>query len=306
MAYRVGDLIRASDINSFVNDVNDVIGLGSGNFGYGATELPTVNVGDTVDEGLWRNLRNAIATAAQHQGTSVNIPPLNQLDQGDIVQAHETLDGDPYDFNSSISAIRSNRLSFTSGNMTTSAEGTVTRGGAWAGTIDAVVRINFGSEDAARHFFNSGGQIEFDGDHPNSGPQASQDNAWRNILNSYVGELRMTHNNFSRTGSRGTINRAWGYYELTGSFQRLYTGNNIGDGAYGSNDVLIDARRIGFSGTRGGNGSAIEFRITLEDEHTGISGSYDQVAGGTNFDFRARRSVIYGIPSPSFSIPNGF
>jgi hypothetical protein len=306
MAFRVGDIISAADLNAFVNDLNNnLLGTGSGTTGYGQTLLSTVTPGQVVSASQWRDLRNAINTAAIHQGTAVSVPPLTELDPGDDVEAFESLDGKPYDIDSSVAAVITNRLNSDPGQRSTIAIGTATRSSAWSSTINATVRVQFASEDDARYFFNTGGVIEFDGDHPNSGSQPNQDDAWRDILDTYVGELQLTYNTFSRSGSRGSATSV-GYYGLGTSFTTVYNGTNIGNGAYSSNDVTVQARVLNVVGTNGGNGDAIEFQITLSDDHPSISGSYDTVASGTNFDFRVQKASQYTIGTPTFTVSNSF
>lgn len=306
MAFRVGDIISAADLNTFVNDINNnLLGTGSGTTGYGQTLLSTVSPGQTITATQWRDLRNAIETAAVHQGTSVNIPPLTELDPGDDVEAFESLDGKPTDIDSSLAAVIANRLQSDPAQRSTVSIGTATRTSAWSSTIDATVRVQFASEDDARFFFNTGGVIEFDGDHPNSGSQPNQDDAWRDIFDNYVGELQLNYNSFSRGGTRGSVNSV-GYYGLGTSFTTVYNGTNIGDGAYSSNDVTVQARVLNVTGTNGGNGDTVEFQITLSDDHPSTSGSYDTVATGTNFDFRVQKASQYTIGTPTFTESDSF
>ena len=48
MAYQQGDTITASDYNTLIGNINTIIGTGSGNSGYGLSEISTVAAGATI------------------------------------------------------------------------------------------------------------------------------------------------------------------------------------------------------------------------------------------------------------------
>lgn len=305
MAYERGGKIAAADINAFIASVNAVAGTGNGNKGYGLTDISTVTTGvNKARSSTWTDLRNAIDDSALHQGTSINVPPATLLELGDTIYAHETSapTSDIYDFDSSIAAIDANYLNIDVIEQTvlTDFYTTPARATVWSGTITCTFDAVFASEDAARFYFNSGGQLRIDGDHPNSGAQPTQDDNWRYIFATAMGTVLLGRDATTRSGTSGTP-AAIGFYDLTNTFQTIYDGTNIGSGSYSANDVIIEARVLNVVGTNGGNGDSVQIRVTLRDEHTGISGSYDQVASGTNMKISLRKSAIFLPDNPSFT-----
>jgi len=90
MAYQQGDTITAADYNTFANNVNAVIGTGSGAKGYGLSAISTLSAGATITAAQWNSLLSGLQKAANHQGTTLtnasntvttggNILPLSNL-----------------------------------------------------------------------------------------------------------------------------------------------------------------------------------------------------------------------------------
>ena len=70
MAYQQGDVITATDYNNFVANVNAVIGTGTGDKGYGLSEVSTVSAGGTIQASDWNSLLSGLQKGANHQGTT--------------------------------------------------------------------------------------------------------------------------------------------------------------------------------------------------------------------------------------------
>lgn len=320
MVYTKSNLIETVDFNDFVgtptgtpSDTNKTLqpfasdveaalrvaaiyGIGYGQRGYGQTDvdLPAVATDDLAGTAEWTALRLAIENAANHQGTSTALlPPVNLLELGDLIVAHDGIT-DSYNLPQMIIDIDNvaNRFNVASPAIATSS--TVAYGSAWSVSATITVTATFTSEDEARHYFNSGGKLRFDLDHPAGSPQ---DNAWNTILNNYVGTVDIDYTSTTVTGSKGST-AALGYYDLTGSFQAVYTGTDIGDAPYTVNDVLIEARATSIVGLNGGNGTAIEVRFTLSDDSTGSS---DTVSVGTDVTPALVKTSLLTITSPTWS-----
>ena len=331
MAYQAGDDILDNEYNGFIGVqgtsayasqaavntaspcVGAVYGVGYGNRGYGQTgiSLSVVTAGQIIGSSEWTNMRNALAVIREHQTGSVpvTVPPTNVMDAGDVIQAHESSPptNDAYDYNSQISSGDSSRFVADSAKVgTSSVTGTSsnTRGSAWgsgSGSIDLIFDVNFSSENNARYFFNSGGQLRIDMSHPAGTPQ---DNDWRTSLITRLGQVRMTYTATSSTGTSG-LSSGIGYYDLTGSYQTIINGTNIGGGAYTTNDLLIEAHRLSFGGVNGANGLGVRFRITLTDQHSNIY--FDTVSAGTSASFSVLKATfLSGIQTPAGSVNNSF
>ena len=152
MAYQQGDTITAADYNTFANNVNAVIGTGSGAKGYGLSEITTLSAGATITAAQWNSLLSGLQKAANHQGTTLTNAS-NTVTTGGNILPLSNLAAD-------ITLIDTNADTADASNMSTGQAGiSSSRTSSWSGTITHTFTVNFGSENAARHFFNSSGKI---------------------------------------------------------------------------------------------------------------------------------------------------
>lgn len=309
MTYEVGNTILTTEQNTFVgvptgtptnvnkalhpfvnaaeatDTVAGIAGIGFGDRGYGETAetLSNKSPGDLVASAEWTGLRESVFVAASHQGTATTLlPPAAEHNAGQLIEAHESSSPtlDTFDYDTMISNIDTNRLNTDSGSSLSldASEHSVTRGTAWGASpalINATFTATFSDEDAARFFFNSGGEIQMVFTHP--GGASAQDIEWRAIFVG-VGTIAFRANVITRSGALGTIQGPAGYYGLSTSSAKFYNGNDIGTGAYTTNDVNVYARYAAGNTTNGAKGSAIQFLVEFNDQHTGTQ---DVCASGT-------------------------
>jgi hypothetical protein len=319
MSYAQGQNIAASDYNSFAGGaaitaafassaaatqkVAALLGVGYGDRGYGQStpSLPVRVAGDAIAASDWANLRTAISTLASHQGTAVTqLPPAGDFVSGANVKAETTAATTSYDFATMIANVDSNRFNTNSGaSMTlTSNALTITRASTWGatlGSITAVATATFASEDAARYFFNSGGEVRFAISHPTG---STQDNNWNAAL-AAVGTVAFKAHATTRTGTAGTP-ASIGYYELTTADQTVLSGA-IGSGAYSTNSISVSARAASVTGVNGAKGSQIIFTITLTDSHTNTFSDICSSGTAVTFAHLKATAVLSGIVSPTFA-----
>lgn len=331
MTYVKGSSIVAGDLNTFIGDpgggadkslvafssaaaatnkVAALYGVGYGQRGYGQTteSLTLGGIGTNVFSTQWTSLVDAITILETHQGTTTLAPPNSETAVGQVIEAHESSSPtlDPFDFNSAIALLDTNRLNTDSGlSLNTVTSGVVsTRATTWSSTIDCIATATFTTSDAARHFFNAGGSLTVVGAQPGS---SAQDLEWARIWGTEVGTYELQATGSVRSGSGGTIlgPSTNGYYGLTTSLVLQYDGSNIGSGAYGVNDVLIQVSYAGGT-TTGAKGNVITIKVALQDQHTGV---VDIVTAGTTVTFGHRyagsASVLTGIEQPVWVVTNG-
>ena len=306
MTYSSGNTILAADYNGFVNTVNGVVGPSasyqSGD-GYGDSALSTVSASATVNASSWASLIDAVKKAATHQGTTVNLPGTNPA-TGDTIEALDgsTASSGTLNLSQAVTDINTNKANVDASEQTTVAGATAsTRGSTWGNpstdTIDAEVYVQFTSQTHADGFFNAGGEVHLTFQHPNG--SSAQDNDWRDIFNNKIGTLKLEKGAISRTGSQGTI-ASLGYTTLTSSYQAMFTGTNIGGGAYGANDVSVTAK-IDTTNHR------VYFNISLVDQHTATAPSTaDTVSSGTAVSVGFRKSTQYNPATPTITQVSGF
>jgi len=307
MTYQKGSPILAADYNTFLTSVNNNYAVGNADRGYGQTAISQTAVvaGHPILSTQWVNLHDMIVVCGNQQASNVSsLPPDSILAVGQIVKAYEQASpsSNPYELAANVALIDTNRLNFNAPSMTVSTNvWTVTRGSSWTTSIFAEISALWASEDAARYYFNSAGQLRLHGAQPGSN---HQDIAWNNSLTMGVGLVKFSAHTTTNTGSfSGSV--AKGYYEMTDSYQTIFNATSSG-GYYASTEtILIQAKRLNFVGVHGGNGNGVQFSITLTD-----SGMYtsNPVDAGTNFQFDTVRATTYlsGIAAPTLATVTNF
>jgi hypothetical protein len=310
MAYSSTSTITAADYNSFVSTVNGVIGTGSGTKGYLQSSLSTVSATDSITAAHWTALLAATTKAALHQGTSITIPGTTDTGypaSSDTIHAFDgsqTIGGASYSYNLSgaITDCDTNYQNVDAAQQTTATGQHVsTRGSAWGGeagtaSINTDVTATFASAEAARGYFNTGGEIHLTLDQPTA--TTTQSTNWNTVFDTSIGTIKMGYTGTTRTGNAGTPSTTVGFHDLTSSYATIFEGTNIGSGAYAANDVLVQAKTAS---------GVITFQVTCDDQHTPTAPSaVDTVESGTNLTFGTRKSTQYAPASPSWATTESF
>lgn len=252
MTYAVGGLIQASDYNNFLTTVNAVWSVGSGNTGYGQTAIPTVSSGSIVYASEIADLINKIANSASHQGTSLGSYIDATPSPGDIIVFEPNLQ-------TNVTAINNSRLNAATQGSTSAS--TITNTSiSWSSSLTMTWTIAFASDNAARYFFNSGGQFAITASHPSGGAAINTTfntiagNLGTLVLSSPTGANTATIVGVSYTGVKkiggggsATVNTQNGFYALTSSNQLLIQQSS--SGAYYSSSVVQIYARYNGSGT---------------------------------------------------------
>lgn len=262
MTYSVDGIIQATDLNGFVStntpNVNNIWSTGTADSGYGQPSLATVASGDTISASNWASVVNTISTMAAHQNTSITSITA-PTSSGQV---------------SYLSALTANLAAVNTGRLNASAQGstsstTKTNSAAWSGTaasysltMTATVTFNSGA-DAARYFFNSGGQIQLTLSHPTSGGLPQNDiDTYLSQLCSDAGSLILsspsgvatavivppsTYTGFKKVGGGGTTstyNTQYGFYDLNGVSKTLIVQRDA-VGYYTNSSITVSATSTG-------------------------------------------------------------
>jgi len=276
MSYAQFGLIQALDYNTLVGGnpvtssgtLNAVWATGGTNAGYGQTALANVAAGNLVYASEWANLINSTSNSASHQGTSIT-----------AVTAPVT--GNTITYNSAIptnlTTIYNSRLNAATQGATTA--NTATYGATWSSALTFTHTVTFANGDAARYFFNSGGQLKITCSHANS---TAGVNLLLNNLASNVGTVVMSaptsgsitvsstsYNGITKIGGGGnapTVNTNSGYFARTTSNATLFTQTaSTGPSAYLATNISMLAKSNGTQGSNGDAGSVITI-YTIWDE----------------------------------------
>lgn len=189
MTYAVGGLIQAADYNGFIASVNTAWNVGASSAGYGHPAFTNVAVGDIIrarpatvvasaSPGTvlptwsttpeWKALVDTVNNMSLHQTgatlitaadfpASTTLPSASTSPPGYIAWA-STL-------SSAITTVTgTQRLSATAQGSTTT--NTATSAITWSSDLTATFTVAFANHDAARYFFNAGGQLGIQCSHP--------------------------------------------------------------------------------------------------------------------------------------------
>ena len=263
MTYASGSTILAADYNGLVGTnpntasgtLNTVWSTGGTTAGYGQTALATVAAGDSILAASWANLVNRTANAATHQGTTIT--GVTAPSTGGVITYLSAIP-------TNLTTIYSSRLNAATQGSTTS--NAVTTASTWSSVATFTQTVTFANGDAARYFFNSGGQLAITCSSPGgTGIDLLLNNLASNVgtvvlsaMNSGTANIGGTsYNGVTRIGGGGnspTIGTNSGYYALTTSNANIYYQTaSTGPSGYLSTNINIFAKS---NGTQGGNGDA--------------------------------------------------
>jgi len=277
MAYAQFGTIQAADFNTLVGGdpvtssgtLNAVWATGGTNAGYGQTAVANVAVGAVVSANQqWANLVTYTANSATHQGTSITAVTA-PVTGGTITY----LSAIP----SNLTSIYNSRLNAATQGATTS--NSVAYGSTWTAGITFTHTVTFANGNAARYFFNSGGQLKVTCSHANS---TAGINLLLNNLASNVGTVVMSsptsgaitvsgtsYNGITKIGGGGnapTISTNTGYFALTTSNATIFTQTaSTGPSGYLGTFIRMIAKSNGTQGANGDAGSVITI-YTIWDE----------------------------------------
>ena len=291
MTYESGGIISASDYNTLINGTNKfnkTWSTGSGDAGYGQTAVTTKTAGDIVTATEWASLINKLNIVRTHQtgaGTGVAA-----VVSGDIVEYQIGVDD-------GVDTAYTNRLQFNAQGTTTTDAGTTHNPNDADGvaTFTFTRTATFSSGDAARYFFNAGGELNLvltAGANTGGTSRGAQALAMVTACGG-VADFRATTNG-GRTGSgetETTNDLTIGYYDLTTSNQVISRVDESGAAytPYTADYITVAVKSNGVQGANGDVGTIITWTITLEAAATGAGGFNDDI----NVSFTSALNVTY-------------
>jgi hypothetical protein len=275
MSYAQFGLIQAADFNTMVggnptttaNTLNATWAVGGSTAGYGQTAVANVAAGQSVLAASWNALVSNTASAATHQGSSITA--VSAPTAGGTITYLSAIP-------TNLQTIYSSRLNAASQGSTTA--NTATRSTTWASALTFTHTATFANGDAARYFFNSGGQIKMTVSHPSG----TGINLLFNNLASNVGTVVLSapssgsvsiagtsYNGITKIGGGGstpTIDANKGYYALTTANATVFTQTaSTGPSGYLSTFIRFIVKSNGTQGSNGDTGSVITV-YTIWDE----------------------------------------
>lgn len=280
MTYAQYGTIAAADYNNLVGTnpnttsgkLNTVWSTGGTTAGYGQTALATVATGDSVTATNWANLVNKTANSASHQGTS-------------ITSVSAPVSGGTVTY---LSAIPTNLTTIYTSRLNAATQGStvsnsVSRATSWSNNLVFTHTVTFANGDAARYFFNSGGQLKITCSHANN---AAGVNLLLNNLASNVGTITISaptsgtatiastsYNGVTKVGGGGatpTISANSGYYSMTVSNVKVFSQiASTGPAYYVNTNISVTQKSNGTQGSNGDVGNVITLYTVWAEVPTG-------------------------------------
>jgi len=287
MTYASGSTILAADYNGLVGTnpntasgtLNTVWSTGGTTAGYGQTALATVAAGDSILAASWANLVNRTANAATHQGTSIT--GVTAPSTGGVITYLSAIP-------TNLTTIYSSRLNAATQGSTTS--NTVTTASTWTSVATFTQTATFANGDAARYFFNSGGQLAMTVSHPGgTGINLLLNNLASNVgtvvlsaMNSGTATIGGTsYNGVTRIGGGGnspTIATNSGYYAWSAANANVYYQTaSTGPSGYLSTNINIFVKTNGTVGSNGDVGNVITVYTVWDEIPNGLTVSTGSV-----------------------------
>ena len=287
----IGDIINKDDYNNIQSLAEDILGVGSSNYGYGqVVQSSPVDENNKVTVQEWTLLRYDLTNIAIHQnGTAPGLPSATE---GAKIKFDSTTE--PYDrFQIFLAGLNTNRFQVAANKiLTTNHGGPADFTTLWKNALQCTVTVEFPSGEAARNYFNAGGKIRFfssrSGGTTSGGGNtiAAQNANWTSLLNGASPAVFAGTTSLTLNGNN--------YFGCTSSYTSPFF-SATGTSAYGANDWTIYARTPGVANNNAGTASVIEFRVEWNDDHVpqgastvdGVDGtltlSVDSVDPTTNF-----------------------
>lgn len=295
-------VITAARYNDLQSKVANIVGNGSGEFGYGQTLNSAQVAADTlIDSAHMADLYTDLINARVHQvGSLPN--SVATISAGNVIEEDSADTGTGrgvLQYETLANTIETDKALIYTGDTSQStitvAKTSSTRTNSWNGTVDHTATVTFASADARRHFFNAGGEIRISAD-LDPGSSNGKNNDWNNLL-SQMGTVLFKQNSTASNGSAPGAGSAIGQRQLTSSLQKIF--QKDGSGVYSANDYNIYAREL--------STTVIQFRIQFRDDDTGGAGSIDpqdESVTGTlesNVGHRLPTGSYVSLTSPTYA-----
>jgi hypothetical protein len=291
--------IISIDYNSLQSRIAQVLGVGSGNYGYGQNlKSSQSRPRSAITRTQWNNLREDVLKARQHQtgvDESGNVPPIipapNYTATPPVLPTR-LITSDIQKFADIITLIENDRLVTPPSNQATRENiSVITRTVPWNNVLTYTVDVQYASEEAARWYFNTGSTIEFSAIRVGGTVNVKNQN-WSDLLSS-MGTITFDLNSTSASGT-GT-GSAFGYYNLPTTDELIFR-KTADSGTYSANRYSIYARI-------GNDRSAIIFTIEIADNDTGITDeNIDGTLTNTVQVYRASGTNV-SVPRPGAPLP---
>jgi len=320
MTYSLGELIEAADYNTFAGNttagLNRVWSSGSGDAGWGQTDIATVSVAATVTATNWATLVNNLATTGTQTGTTLTSRTAPVTGNLIAILANVSTDITSVTTNRGNAVASGTEYGVFSG---TTSKTTGTGSGQAAWTITFTHTVTFPSADQARYFWNAGGIVRLKYGKSSTGTDADADwNTFSGLCGtinltgrvagaaqtiaaqSYTGTTRLS----GTGGTQTTLTTTTGWYNLTGSATTIFQLNDTVS-PYSTNFIRTQATAT--------SSTVLTLSTVWSDDGTGTVGATANITGGTataspstTISGTAPTTLVTYIPPSTTSLTNSW
>ena len=282
MAFSLNGLIDAASFNNLAANpaagasVNSLFGTGVGMYGYGQpSPIANVAVNDTVTSSQWSSLNTRITAMGNHQNVGLGPMPNTGVNQPITYDV---------DYPNNLALLKTNALYAAAQGTTQSL--TTQSTSQWSSSCTFTHTITFPSGDAARYFFNAGGQIKFTFYSPIG--TSNTINYVMHYLGDDVGTLVLSapssgkatiagadYNGISQKGNANVpviLDANKGYYGLTTSYATVFKQMaRLGITSYFDSFIKVDMKTNGPVGANQDNGNIITVVSVWDEVPNGLA-----------------------------------
>lgn len=261
----VNDKIKVADYNAIYDKIAPVLGTGSADTGWGQTvQSNSVSVSNSVTVQEYAALRYDIINAYTHL---FNTTPSAVNTQTIGAKIKYNLTDAPINYwNTIANTIVANKKNLAvAGQRRTINHGTVNFTGNWNQELNCAITIGFTSAEQARHFFNSGGSIQFQSSRT-GGAASNQNTSWTTLLS--TAGTRIFGGNTPGTGVSPLDGFNW--FRMTQTRQEWDT--SIASSPYALNEWRLWSRALDVNDNSSGTSTVMEIYVEWIDNHVGLGG----------------------------------
>lgn len=286
----IGDIITAARYNNLQSRVATVMGVGSGDDGYGqnlaSSQVATNAVVLATDmQTLFTDLANGRIHQTGTQPTEVAF-----INVSDVILDSDTINKKGVvQFENLTTSLENDKFVIAPSQASAEPGIQAQYTQNWNGTLTHVFDIVFADSDHRRQFFNAGGEIRFASNITYTGTSAKTIDWMTMLVN--IGTVKFAYTSTTATGTgTGSI---IGFHDLTGTYQQLFIKN--GSGNYAANNYKVEGQLQGTTSVR--------FKVTFNDDNTGNPNTDENVLGTLNStitQLRATGSAVE-VQTPLYS-----
>lgn len=265
MAYSSGGTIAAADYNTLVGSnsttagtLNYVWDVGNGAFGYGQGAISVVSAAGTVTATQWSTMLNALNRSLQHQsGAGATLGPVNYTAGSTITYFANV--------NTSVTTVNTNKALYTAQGSTTTGsnfDDAVSKADAFTNQVYGLRTVTFASADAARYFFNAGGQLNYVVSTPTAAG-VGRNADFVGLIGGLGGWGQLNTTSTGRTGTGQTVNTnstTFGYRNNVLNTWTSVVAITSTAASYTTDTAAIQVQTNSATTTNGANGSTVQFQ----------------------------------------------